>query len=224
MLVDGSGQPLFTNYHGIFTSTAFTIGSTIPITTQLPFIASAIVALPNYAVPYDVSSMNSPINVLVPWVPYQVGEGFEIPINGQRNQFVETGSLDFSGVTITTNVDYLPSYDAKSGALTGGTIAAVETQDFLGEVFPCVDPATFDILRVKMYSSVLDIINWLEAHPGAQAACNVYIRYSPFDNYPDVITALANGVSLSVNPGAAGGPGRIGDATLFNPSLLTQTQ
>ena len=75
-----------------------------------------------------------------------------------------------------------------------------------------------------MYSSVLDIINWLQTHPGAQAACNVYIRYSPYNNYPDVITALANGVSLSVNPGAAGGPGRIGDATLFNPSLLTQTQ
>lgn len=224
LLVDGQGQPLFTNYQGIFTGTAFSIGSTLPITSTMPFIASAIVDLPNYANPYDTTSTNTPISVLVPWLPSQPGTGFDIPINGQRTQFVQTGALDFSGVTITTNIDYLPTYDSTSGALNGGTIAAVETQDFLGEVFPCVDPATGDILRTKMYSSTLDVVTWLEQHPGAQAACNIYIRYSPYDNYVDYITSLANGVLLSVNPGAGGGTSRIGDATLFNPALLTQTQ
>jgi hypothetical protein len=224
LLVDGEGRPLFTNYQGIFTGTAFTIGNTIPITSTSPFIASAIVDLPSYANPYDTTSTNTPISVLVPWLPPQPGTGFDIPINGQRTQFVQTGALDFSGVTITTNVDYLPTYDMTSGALNGGTIAAVETQDFLGEVFPCVDAATGDILRVKMYTSSLTIVTWLEQHPGAQAACNIYIRYSPYDNYPDYITSIANGVLMSVNPGAGGGPSRIGDATIFNPALLTQTQ
>ena len=226
MLVDGAGRPLFTNYHGVFTGTAFSIGSVLPEQTSLPFIASMILQLPSYANPYDLTTMSTPLQTIVPWTPFQPGNGFEIPINGQRMQFVETGSLDFSGVTITTNVDYLPVYemtDAGTQQEVGATIAAVETQDFLGEVWPCVDPVTHDILRVKMYSSVLGIVGWLQQHPGAQAACDINIRYSPYDNYPDIITSLANGVMINVNPGAAGGPGRVGDATLFNPGLLTQT-
>ena len=224
VLLDGEDRPLFTNYHGIWTGTAFSIGSQIPVKTTMPYIASALIDLPNYDNPYDLTSNNTPISVLVPWLPDQPGTGFDIPINGQRTQFVQTGSLDFSGVTITTNVDYLPVYDPKTGALTGGTIAAAETQDFLGEVFPCVDAASGDILRVKMYTSTLDIVAWLEQHPGSQAACNIYIRYSPYGNYPDYITSVANGILMSIEPGAGGGPSRIGDATIFNPALLTQTQ
>ncbi len=223
MLVDGEGRPLFTNYHGIWTGTAFSIGSVLPEQSQQPYIASAILNIPNYANPYDLTTTNTPITQIVPWIPFQPGNGFEVPINGQRSQFVQTGSFDFSGVTITTNVDYTPTYD-KNGNENGGTIVAVETQDFLGEVFPCVDATTGDILRVKMYSSVLDIIAWLESHPGSQTACNMYIRYSPYDNYPDVITSIANGVMVNVNPGAAGGPGRVGDVTIFSPAALTQTQ
>ena len=226
MLVDGQGRPLFTNYQGVWTGTAFSIGSTLPITGLNTPIASAYVAVPSYSNgPYKTTgATNTPVNTIVPYVPYSATNGLEIPINAQRTQFIETGSLDFSGVTITTNVDFLPQFDSTTGALNGGTIAGVETQDFLGEVWPCVDPASGDILRVKMYSSVLTIQDWLDAHPGAQAACNIFIRYSPYDNYPDYVVSTINGVWLSVNPGAAGGPSRIGDATLFNPALLTQTQ
>jgi hypothetical protein len=224
VLLDGEGRPLFTSYKGIWNNTTFTLGSQIPIKTELPYITSAIVNLPNYADPYDTTSTNTPLETIVtPWIPFQPGNGIEIPINGQRSQFVQTGSLDFSGVTVTTNVDYQPVLD-KNGNETAATIVAVETQDFLGEVFPCVDPTTGDILRVRMYSSVLDILNWFENHPGAQTACNVYIRYSPYNNYPDIITSIANGVMINVNAGATGGYGRVGDATLFQPSLLTQTQ
>jgi hypothetical protein len=165
----------------------------------------------------------SPLSVLVPHVPYQPGSGFEIPINAERSQFIQTGGLEFSGVTITMNVDYLPMYDA-NGVLTAGTVAAVETQDFLGEIFPCVDPISHDILRVKMYSSTLDILNWFDAHPGTRTACNIFVRTSPFNNYPDYIISVTNGVLLAVNPGAGGGPGRIADVTIFDPALLTQTQ
>ena len=224
VLVDGEGRPLFTNYHGIWTGTAFSIGQQLPITETKPYIQSAMVDVPNYKNPYDLTSPNTPLSTLVPWFPSQPTNGFEIPINGQRTQFVQTGSLDFSGVTLTTNVDYIPQYDPTTGADTGGAIAAVETQDFLGYVFPCVDGPTGDILLVRMYTSVLDIVTWLEKHPTAQASCNISIRYSPYDNYPDIITSLANGVMVNVNPGAGGGAGRVADATLFDVSLLTQAQ
>jgi len=90
-------------------------------------------------------------------------------------------------------------------------------------VWPCVDSATGDILRVKMYSSVLDIQNWLDAHPTARTACNIYVRMSPYNNYPDYVWSNTNGVLMSINPGAGGGPSRVADVTLFNPGLLTQT-
>ena len=102
MLLDGEGRPLYTNYRGIFPGTAFSIGAQIPITQTLPYVAGAIIDLPSYANPYDLTSKNTPISVLAPWVPYQPTNGFEIPINAQRSQFIQTGSLDFSGVTITT--------------------------------------------------------------------------------------------------------------------------
>ena len=223
VLLDGEGRPLFTDYHGVFTGTAFSIGNTLPITQTLPLVQGAVVAVPNYANPYDLTSTNTPLSVFVPHVFDQPGNGFEIPINATRSQFIQTGALDFSGVTITTNVDYLPTYDT-SGNLNGATIAAVETQDFLGEVWPCVDSNTGDILRVKMYSSVLDIQNWLDAHPGSRTACNIFVRMSPYNNYPDYIWSTTNGVELSINPGAGGGPSRVSDVTLFNPGLLTQTQ
>jgi hypothetical protein len=75
-----------------------------------------------------------------------------------------------------------------------------------------------------MYSSTLDVLTWLDNHPGSRAACNIFVRYSPYNNYPDYIISLTNGVMLAVNPGAGGGPGRIADVTIFNPGLLTQTQ
>ena len=224
MLVDGAGKPLFTNYHGLFTGTPYTIGHVLPIKQTLPNVLGAIVSLPNYDNPYDSTTKNNPIDVFVPHLQSQPGVGFEIPINAQRSQFIQTGSLDFSGVTVTFNVDYIPQYDPMTGALTGGKIAAVETQDFLGEVWPCVDATTGDILRVKMYSSSLDILNWFDAHPGSRTACNVFVRMSPYNNWPDYIWSTVNGVLLSINPGAGGGPPRVSDTTLFDPTLLTQTQ
>jgi len=49
MLVDGQGRPLFTNYQGVWTGTAFSIGSTLPITGLNTPIASAYVAVPSYS-------------------------------------------------------------------------------------------------------------------------------------------------------------------------------
>jgi hypothetical protein len=75
-----------------------------------------------------------------------------------------------------------------------------------------------------MYSSSLDIQNWLDAHPGSRASCNIFVRMSPYNNYPDYIWSTTNGVLLGINPSAGAGPPRVSDVTLFDPGLLTQTQ
>ena len=110
--------------------------------------------------------------------------------------------------------------DAKGNPTNAIKIIAIETQDFLGDVFLCRDPATGDILHARMYASVETILDWIAAHPGSQDACDIVVRYSPFNNYPDFITSRANGVKVNVSEGA--GFGRVVDATLFDISVLNQ--
>jgi hypothetical protein len=68
-----------------------------------------------------------------------------------------------------------------------------------------------------MYTSVDDITAWLQAHPTAQDNCSIIIRYSPYNNYPDYITSLTNGVRLGIDQGA--GKGRVTDVTVFTPGV-----
>ena len=108
-------------------------------------------------------------------------------------------------------------------------VQAWETQDFLGEVFLCYDAATDaarsgtrrpgDILSAHMYTPVATLLDWLASHPGAQKSCQMVVRYSPFNNYPDYVSSLAYGVRLGVDQGS--GFGRIVDATLFVPGTGT---
>jgi len=206
--------------------------------------------------PTDPNFLDKNIFTFVPWLPAQPGVGFEIPANGSSNLFVETSQLDFTGNLETYTVDYVPFQDktqtscaytgtsSSNGACNDGfkcvqgtcvakdntiEIRALEAHDFLGEVFPCQDPTTQDILHVRMYTATSDILQWMANHSGdpmgfgsAQNACNIIVRYSPFDNYPDFITSLTNGVTLATNQGM--GFGRIVDATLFNPAYETITQ
>lgn len=197
----------------------------------------------------------TPIYAYVPWAPNMPGVGFPIPTNGSSNLQVQTAELDFEGNLETYEVKYVPYRDLKQTACGYGQtcspgftcsaegaciasdntieIRALEAHDFLGEVFPCQDPTTGDILHVRMYTSAATVLTWMAAHPGnpenlvsgnpsAQTACNIIVRYSPYDNYPDIITSLTNGVSMNTNQGQ--GFGRIVDATLFNPLYETITQ
>jgi hypothetical protein len=158
------------------------------------------------------------MTVLVPWAPKQPGIGFPIALNGSIDKFITSAQLDLSGTTITANIDYDIHIDQtthkpdKDGRVD---FKAVETTDYLGEVFLCQDPASGDILRARMYTPVATILDWLSAHPGTYAACQMVIRYSPFGNYADYITSLANGVRLGITQG--GGFGRVVDTTLFVP-------
>jgi hypothetical protein len=206
------------------------------------------------------STYASAIHAYVPWTPSQPGVGFTIPVNGSSDLMVQTAQLDFTGNLETYVVDWVPYVDpslmgcayAPQGAPNGGCntgyscqagecvasdntieVRAIEAHDFLGEVFMCQDPLTGDVLHMRMYTPVADILAWLTAHPGdpqnvntgpssAQTACGIIVRYSPFDNYPDIITSLTYGVAVFTNPGL--GLGRVVDATVFNPAYETITQ
>jgi hypothetical protein len=133
---------------------------------------------------------------LTPWLAVGTGftenggpVGFSIPEDGQRDQFVTTGQLDFTGVLETYVVDYVPYQDpAQPSCVTTGTcnpgftcntqsnlciandnsirVEGIEADDFLGQVFLCQDAATGDILHVGMYDSAASILSWFAAHPG----------------------------------------------------------
>ena len=99
-------------------------------------------------------------------------------------------------------------------------ILAIETRDFLGDVFMCQDPRSGDILRIRMYDSSQTILNWFNSHPGTIDACDVIIRYAPFNNYLDKITSRTNGVTLDISKSQ--GNGRVDDADLWDPALAAQ--
>lgn len=135
---------------------------------------------------------------LTPWLEVGGGEtvnggpvGFSIPEDGNRDQFLTTGQLDFTGVLESYVVDYVPWTDpitpscvatgtcnpgytcdpASNLCVTDSTdntirIEAIEGQDFLGQVFMCQDPATGDVLHMGMYDSAASFLTWLAAHPG----------------------------------------------------------
>ncbi len=74
-----------------------------------------------------------------------------------------------------------------------------------------------DLLPARMYTSTDDIFTWLAAHPGAQDSCSIIVRWSPFNNFPDYITSVTNGVRLGIDQGA--GKGRVTDLTVFTPGI-----
>ena len=197
----------------------FALGYTnITVDQTFPNIQSALVSVPLFTNPYDPTSPPlTPLQMLIPWLPKQPGVGFPIAVNGAQDKFVETAQLDFSGTTISANIDYDDQNPAKpTGALA---LLAVETTDFLGDVFLCLDPNTNNIMHARMYTPVEVLLDWIAQHQDAANQCGMIIRYSPFNNYVDYITSLSAGVRLSVTQG--GGFGRIVDVTLFVPGQWT---
>jgi hypothetical protein len=181
-----------------------------------------MVNVPLHVNPYDLTSAppanGAPsVQVLIPWAPKQPGVGFPVPLDGQRDKFIQTYQLDFTGTQITANIDYDFLVGPDGLPTKQVMFLAVETTDFLGDVFVCQDKSTKDLLTARMYKSVALILDWFASHPQAYNDCQVIIHYSPYENYADYITSLANGVRLGVTQG--GGYGRIVDATLFDPSL-----
>ncbi len=242
--LNDDGVPLLAPYEGAFgkSATAFTLGGGqtpsvgVPVNLvkgqgtspakdgTFPDIQEALVSVPLHVNPYDQTSAPPPqgnpaINVLVPWAPKQPDVGFPVALDGMRDRFIQTYQLDFSGIQISANVDYDFVLDMNGNPVLPAQLyfLAVETTDFLGDIFVCQDPNTHDLLTARMYTSVASILDWIAAHPTSYADCNLIVRYSPYENYVDFITSLSSGVRLGVTQG--GGYGRIVDGTLFDPSL-----
>ena len=229
LLLDEVNRPLLAQYKGAFMDTPpqpnAAVGNTVfalgydhfKILQEYPNIQSAMVEISTYTDPYNQSSKPGPLlDKLVPWMPNQPGVGFPIDQNGQIDKFVQTYQADFSGVTLSANIDYNDVLDPNTQQPTGRyQILAVETTDFLGRVFLCQDPATTDLLDVRMYTPAEKIVDWFKNHPGAYQACGMIFRYSPYNNYLDYITSIPNGVRLGITQG--GGAGRVVDVTLFMP-------
>ena len=218
LLMDDQGRPVLAPYKGAFTSTVFTLGSSqVQVMKTFDQIAQAQIQVPLFDNPYDTSGTPaSMLTSLVPWAPKQPGIGFPVAQNGGIDKFISTYQLDLSGTTITANIDYDFVIDPSTGEATNKvSFLAVETRDFLGDVFVCRDPKTRDLLRVRMYTPVQNVLDFLANHPGSKDACGIIIRYSPYGNYADYVTSLTNGVRLGITQG--GGFGRVVDVTLFVP-------
>jgi len=227
--LNSEGDPVLKPYPGAFGATAFSLGPVDvkivepqPNTNQF-YSQQAEVTVPTWTNPYDQTSPpGPPITKLLPWVPLQPGNGFNIPVNGELNQFITTANVDLSGITISAYVYYTCQIDSTTGqCATNGAVQfdGFFSSDFLGDVILCQDPNTGDLLTAQMYTAVGDMLNFLATHPTVYTSCGLIIRYSPYDNYADYITSLNNGVQVEVTQG--GGYGRIVGATLFTPGQGT---
>jgi hypothetical protein len=226
-IVQEDGGPVLAPYEGAFGSnkTVWALGTApVSIVQTYDAIQSAMITVPLHKNPYDLASpapvQGASMNVLVPWTPKQPGIGFPVALTGTRDKFVETYQLGMSGNTITANVDYDFTVDTSTHLPTKVVnFLAVETTDFLGDVFLCQDPITKDLLRARMYTSVSTILDWFSSHPGAYQACQMIVRYSPYGNYADYVTSGIGGVRLGITQG--GGYGRVVDGTLYDPKVAT---
>ena len=93
------------------------------------------------------------------------------------------------------------------------SIQAWESQDFLGDLMMCMDSGPVaaarvgtgvpaDILNVHMYTPAQTIIDWMNNHPGNEgpsSTCQLLVRYSPFNNFPDKMAALGTGVIVDIS-------------------------
>ena len=225
---DAAGVPIYKDYKGAFGHSLFNIAPLNAAPTTSPiivnpngyeFMQAAMVTVPRWSDPYDPSTASSSdptIKVLIPYLPKGASVGFPVSIDGSRDKFYNTFNLDFTGETVQANVDY--DYVDDADPSKGIIVRAVETQDFLGQVFACADSATGDILSVRMYSPAQDVLDWFAQHPQAFSDCDVVYKYSIYGNYPDYITSRANGIRLAINPGFGGGV--ISDVTIFDANVV----
>jgi hypothetical protein len=152
--------------------------------------------------------------------------GFPVTIDGSRDKFYNTNEMTFTsaqnlaGTSLDMTVDweYVGSNTPDGGVQTITVVRAVESQAFLGQIMACADPASGDILAVRMYDNVTTLYNWLAAHPSAAASCGLQTKYSIYGNYADDISFNNNGVRLGFNPGFGGSV--VSDGTLFDPNVI----
>ena len=195
-----------------------TIDTPITVKKTYPVIQSAMMTFPQHMDPYDTASpLDNPgtLDFLLPWLPKQPGVGFHIPINGQQDRFVSGFDIDFTATTIFGDVifDYV---DPKNPA-KGIRFEATRSENFLGEIFMCMDTQTNDLLKVEMFTPTLDVLDWLYSHPNSLQTCQIIVRWTKYSNYVEFISSLVNGTRVHATQG--GGWGRVNQVELWDPTL-----
>jgi hypothetical protein len=234
-LVDLTGVPIDGNdYVGAWTpgplSLSYSLTPTAPlvITQCLEGSNQALVQIPWAGAP------NGTYSTLIPWTPNVPGNGFAVGQYGNStlDYFVQSASLDFTGTTTTALVDYAappgPGGTTEPDGTPSGTactfpnatmlqLEAAESSDFLGDVFLCFEPAASPpLLAVRMYTPTQAVIDWLNSVPSSYSDCGMIVRWSPYENYVDMIESTYNGVRLDVTQG--GGLGRVVGAEIYVPN------
>jgi hypothetical protein len=219
-MLDGYGKPILTKYRGVFTGTAFSMGTNhMQLVDAFPFIKSATVKIPNFPDAYNPGGGGStavgvpaPVTLL-DWAPKTPANGIRIPINAQRDKFIPSFTASMSGASLDFNMDY----ELEDG--NAMRIQGVQSDNYMGFLFLCQDPVTSDILAIEPYESTDEIMAWKLAHPGAFDACEIIVRPSAYDNrIPISIAAKKAGIVLNVGLGS--GTGRITTVEFFDTSLL----
>lgn len=215
-MLDDYGQPLLKMYKGAFTGTPFAIGSTVmKLDKTLPYIKSALVSVPLFPDPYNPEAGASlaateKSQILVDWRPETPANGIRIPVNAQRDRFIPSATLNFSGSSLDFDIDYkeLPDGHVR--------IEAVQSDNYQGNLFLCQDPVTGDLLSVEQYESTDQILAWGDQHPGAFAACDIIIRPN-VNGTPMLFAAKQAGILLNIGLGS--GKGRITSVEFYDSSL-----
>jgi hypothetical protein len=241
---DAVGNPLYTGYAPAFGQSVFNIAAygysptPAPFTLdtsgdgKYPLIESAMLTLPIWPSPYDptTAAANNPtISVLLPYLPAGAGVGFPVTIDGSRDKFYNTSQLALSGETFDGVLDFepVPFPAADGGVQDSNVVRAIESQNYLGLAFACVQTNTDqtsplygqpDVLAVRMYENENDLLAYLAKYPGAAAACQIQVKYSIFGNYADYISSLQYGARFGLNAGFGGSV--VVDLTLFDPNVV----
>ncbi len=159
---------------------------------------------------------------MVDWVPNQPLNGFDEAVfnNSMLDYFVQTASVDFTGVSTTALLDYnlVPAPTQADPNAMGMVELAAESTDYLGDVFMCYEPAASPpLLAIRMYTPTLAVLNWLNANPQSYTDCGIVVRWSPYDNFVNLIESTTYGVRLQVTQG--GGLGRVVGAQVYVPGV-----
>jgi hypothetical protein len=197
-----------------------------------------MITVPIWSNPFDPTSAkpatDKTISALLPFLPKGAGVGFPVTIDGSRDKFYNTNQMTFTGETLDATLDFesVAFNTADGGVTTGNVVRAVESTNYLGLAFACVQTSIGpdaahplrvaagqpDVLAVRMYENADDLLEYLKIYPSATAACGIQIKYSPYGNYADYISSLQYGVRFGLTPGFGGAV--VTDLTLFDPNVV----